>query len=32
MTMVAALGLLEIGKTNYGEGVPYAKFKDGHNF
>jgi hypothetical protein len=30
--MVAALGLFEIGKTNYGEGVPYAKIKDGHNF
>jgi hypothetical protein len=32
MTMVAAIGLLEIGKTIYREGVPYARIEDGHNF
>jgi hypothetical protein len=32
MAMAADLGLLEIGKTNYGEGVLYARIEDGHNF
>ena len=32
MAMEVVLGLLEIGKTNYGEGVSYAKSEKGHNF
>ena len=32
MAIDVALGLLEIGKTNYGESVPYARIENGHNF
>ena len=32
MAVDVVLGLLEIGKTNYGESVAYAKFENGHNF
>jgi hypothetical protein len=31
MAMEAVLGLLEIGKTNYGERVSYAKSENGYN-
>ena len=32
MAIDVVLGLIEIGKTNYREGVPYARIEDGHNF
>jgi len=32
MAIDVVLGLLEIGKTNYREGVPYARIEDDHNF
>ena len=32
MAIDVVLGLLEIGKTNYREGAPYAGIENGHNF